>query len=152
MLLFPLDGLLDEQACHDWLLHCLHPEELSCPRGHRLPEGQRPHDRHRAPVMDYRCRQCGAVYNLFTGTLLTGVRWPCSTLVLMLRGFAQGTPTKHLAQELNADRAQMLAWRHRTQALLAERLPPLGPARCGGGGRRVVPERGREGAGAPGPR
>ena len=47
MLLFPLDGLLDEQACHDWLLNALHPAGLSCPRGHRLPEGQRPHDRHR---------------------------------------------------------------------------------------------------------
>lgn len=149
MLIFPLDGLLDEQACYDWLLTALHPAGLSCPNGHRLPDGQGPHDRHRAPVLDYRCRECGAVYNLFTGTLLRGVRWPCSTVVLMLRGFAQGTPTNHLAQELGVGRVQLLERRHRVQALLLERLSPLGPAGRDGRGRRAVPERGREGAPAP---
>ena len=45
--------------------------------------------------MDFRCRQCGTVYNLFTGTLLTGVRWPCSTIFLLrLRGFAQETASR----------------------------------------------------------
>ena len=128
MLLFPLEGLLDEQACYDWLLCALHPNGLTCPHGHPLPVDQKPQDRHRAPVMDYRCRQCGAVYNLFTHTVLKGIRWPCSTVVLMLRGFAQGTPTQHLAQELGVERAQLLCWRHRVQALLEQRLSPLGSA------------------------
>ena len=127
MLIFPLDGLLDEQACYDWLVEVLHPQDLACPHGHPLPCGQKPHDRHRAPVMDYRCRACGAVYNLFTGTLLKGIRWPCSTVILMLKGFAEGTPSKHLAQELKIDRIQLMQWRHRVQSLLMERLSPLGP-------------------------
>lgn len=126
MLIFPLDGLLDEQACYDFLLRTLHPEGLHCPNGHPLPPEQGPHDRHRSPLVDYRCAQCGAVYNLFTGTRLQGVRWPCSTIVLMLRGFAQGTPTSHLAQELAVSRAQLLKHRHRVQALLEQRLSPLG--------------------------
>jgi len=80
------------------------------------------------PVMDYRCTACGAVYNLFTGTTLAGSRWPCSTLVLMLKGFAQGTPTSHLAQELNVSRQQLLKRRHQVQALLEARFSPLGAA------------------------
>ena len=34
MLRFPLDGLLDEQACYDFLLRILHPDGLHCPHGH----------------------------------------------------------------------------------------------------------------------
>jgi transposase-like protein len=74
MLIFPIQPLLDEQACYDWLLHTLHPDGLCCPNRHPLPQGQKPHDRHRAPVMDYRCHTCGAVYNLFTDTVLKRVR------------------------------------------------------------------------------
>jgi hypothetical protein len=56
MLRFPLDGLLDEQACYDFLLHILHPDGLHCPRGHPLPADQAPHRRRRPIIPDYRCR------------------------------------------------------------------------------------------------
>ena len=69
MMVFPIDELLDEQACYDFLLRLLHPEGLRCPNGHSLPSDQAPHDRHRAPIMDYRCRECGSVFNIFTGTI-----------------------------------------------------------------------------------
>jgi transposase-like protein len=82
-------------------------------------------------VLDYRCHTCGAVYNLFTGTVFKGIRWPCSTVILMLKGFVEGTPSQHLAQELRVDRIRLMQWRHRVQALLAERLPPLGLAGSG---------------------
>lgn len=49
-MIFPIHKLLDEQACHDYLLNALFPEGLSCPQGHRLPSRQAPHDRHRAPI------------------------------------------------------------------------------------------------------
>jgi transposase-like protein len=126
MLQFPLDDLLDEQACHDFLLRVLHPDGLHCPQGHPLPADQAAHDRHRAPIMDYRCRACGAVFNLFTGTIWAKTRYPCSTIVQILRGIAQGVSTKHLAEELDLDRGQLLARRHRIQALVAEQLSPLG--------------------------
>ena len=152
MLIFPLDGLLDEQACYDFLVQSLHPEGLHCPHGHPLPQEQPAHDRHRNPVRDYRCAACGAVYNLFTGTGLKGSRWPCSTLVLMLKGFAQGTPTKHLAQELNVSRPQWLKRRHPVHALLEARFPPLGAAGPRHRSGRDVPERRREGPPAHRPR
>ena len=126
MLQFPLDDLLDEQACHDFLLRVLHPHGLHCPHGHPLPADQAAHDRHRAPILDYRCRICGAVFNLFTGTVWTKTRYPCSTIVQILRGIAQGVSTKHLAEELGLDRGHLLERRHRIQALLATQRSPLG--------------------------
>ena len=126
MLQFPLDDILDEQACHDFLLRVLHPDGLHCPQGHALPADQAAHDRHRAPILDYRCRSCGAVFNLFTGTIWTKTRYPCSTIVQILRGTAQGVSTKHLAEELGLDRGHLLERRHRIQALVAEQLFPRG--------------------------
>lgn len=72
MMRFPLSGLLDEQACHRHLLDILRPQGLCCPLGHRLRAAQAPHARARAPVVGYRCRACGAVYNLFTGGVWAG--------------------------------------------------------------------------------
>ena len=127
MMQFPLNTLLDEQACYDFLLHVLHPGGLACPHGHRLPPEQAPHDRHRAPIMDERCRRCGAVFNLFTNSLFSKTRYRCSTIVLLLRGIEQGTPTKHLADELGIDRGHLLSRRHAIQAVLARRLSPPRP-------------------------
>ena len=128
MLHFPLDDVLDEQACYDFLMRILHPDGLRCPHGHPLPTDQAAHDRHRAPILDYRCRTCGAVFNLFTDTIWTKTHYRCSTIVQILRGIAQGVPTKHLAAELGIDRGQLLDRRHRIQALVAQQLSPLRPA------------------------
>jgi transposase-like protein len=128
MLQFPLDDLLDEQACYTFLLRVLHPDGLHCPHGHALPTDQAGHDRHRAPILDYRCRTCGAVFNLFTGTIWAKSRYRCSTIVQILRGIAQGVPTKHLAEELGIDRGHLLERRHRIQGLVEQHLSPLGTA------------------------
>ena len=121
MLKFPIDDLLDEKQCYDFLVELLHPEGLFCPQGHELPADQAPHTgRERAPVVSYRCRECGAVFNVFTGTVLSGIRHDCSTIVLILRGFAQGVPTQHLADELDLDYSMLLTWRHRLQASALE--------------------------------
>jgi hypothetical protein len=45
MMQFPLNTLLDEQACYDFLLHVLHPSGLACPHGHLLPPEQAPHEK-----------------------------------------------------------------------------------------------------------
>jgi transposase-like protein len=103
----------------------LHPDGLHCPSGHPLPNQQASHDRHRAPILDYRCRSCGAVFNLFTGTVWSKSRYSSSTIVQILRGIAQGVPTKHLAEELGIDRGQLGDRRHQIQALLEQRLSPL---------------------------
>lgn len=130
MIGFPIQGLLDEQACYQYLLELLHPQGLRCPRGHGLPAGQAPHDRHRAPLLDYRCQTCGAVFNLFTGSVWSGTRYRCTTIVLILRGIAQGVPTAHLARELGIDRGHLLHRRHAMQQLLQQHFPPDAADRC----------------------
>jgi hypothetical protein len=72
--------------------------------------------RDRAPVLDYCCRDCGAVFNLFTGTLWAGTHYSCAQIVLILRGFAQGIPTLQLAAELACDYGTLLDYRHEMQA------------------------------------
>jgi len=123
MMIFPIDTLMDEQCCYAHLLDLLHPEGLNCPNGHPLPSDQAPHDRHRDPLFDYRCRVCAAVYNIFTDTIWSGSRYSCVTIVLILRGIVQGVPTKHLADELGIDRSHLLKRRHAIQKLAQERLP-----------------------------
>jgi hypothetical protein len=63
----------------------------------------------------YRCRECGAVYNLFTGTLWSGTHYDCKTIVVVLRGIAQGVSTLHLAEELDLDYSTLLDRRHQIQ-------------------------------------
>jgi len=123
MMLFPINELLDEKRCYDFLLNVLHPEGLHCPNGHPLPKDQDPHDRHREPIFDYKCNVCGAVYNLFTNTIWSGSRYSCAKIVLIIRDIIQGVPTKHIAEELGIDRAHVLELRHEIQKLAMERLP-----------------------------
>jgi transposase-like protein len=111
---FPITGLMDERACYDWLVDLLHPGGLACPRCggadtwvHRFV---------RDPVLDYRCKGCGAVYNAFTGTDWHKTHFRPSQIVSTLRGFAQGRSTAGLARELGCSRGHLLGRRHRMQA------------------------------------
>lgn len=124
MMQFPITDLLEEQECYNYLLHTLHPDDLKCARcGHPLPPDQAPHDRSRDPIFDYRCCKCGAVFHLFTGTIWSGTHYDCKTIVLVMRGFAQGVPTLHLAQELKLDYETLLQRRHQVQRLALENRP-----------------------------
>ena len=111
---FPITELMDAEACYAKLRHWLHPDGLACPRcGAR--DGLGIHRRHRAPLLDYRCKSCHRAFNAFTGTALQGSRRPVVELMLILRGFAQGVPTAQLARELGCDRKELLTLRHRLQ-------------------------------------
>lgn len=123
MIQFPITNLLGQQECYDFLMEILHPDGLKCPCGHLLPPNQAPHDRSRDPIFDYRCRKCGKVFNIFTGTVWSGTHYTCRLVVLVMRGFTQGTPTLHLAQELNLDRGTLLERRRRIQQLALEHKP-----------------------------
>lgn len=120
---FPLTDLLDEQESYNFLLKTLHPAGLKCKRGHILPSGQEPHDRSRGPIYDYRCRGCGNVFNIFSHTAWEGTQYDCPTIVLVMRGFAQGTPTLQLAEELALDYGTLLGRRHKIQQLALAHKP-----------------------------
>jgi len=75
MMAFSITELLDEQACYEFLVSVLHPTGLQCPASHRVAAGQAPHMSDRAPVVDYRCRRCGKVFNVFTNAKCTVIPW-----------------------------------------------------------------------------
>jgi transposase-like protein len=120
---FPLLNLLDENACYHKLVALLHPQGLACPCCHSR-EGLGVHRRHRDPVLDYQCSQCGRVFNAHTGTILHRSRWRPSEILLFLRGIAQGVSTAQLARELGWQRPHLLRWRHKLQGLAQQALEP----------------------------
>jgi len=111
---FSLIDYLDEDACYTQLVALFHPDGLACPRcGVRQHLGI--HRRHRAPVVDFQCGECGRVFNVFTGTALQGTHRPPSQVLMILHGITQGTPTAKMARELGCDRKELLTLRHRLQ-------------------------------------
>jgi transposase-like protein len=116
MLIFPIADFYDEQKCYDYLMELLHPEGLHCPKGHPLPSDQAPHKSQRRPsIVDYQCRCCGKVFNLFTGTIWSGSAYKCSTIVRILQGISEGISTRHLSQELGLHYGTLLNRRHQLQ-------------------------------------
>jgi transposase-like protein len=115
MMIFPIKDLLSEQECYQFLLRVLHPNGLSCPCGRTIEDSQRPHTSDRAPIVEYKCRSCGKVFNVFTGTMWSKSYYDCRTITLLIRGFTQGVPSLHLAKELGLDYEAVLNRRHRWQ-------------------------------------
>jgi transposase-like protein len=117
---FPITDLMGPAACYHRLLELLHPDGLSCPRCGAGRDRYTVHRRRAgSPVVDYRCTGCRRVFNLFTGTAWQGTRRTPVQILLILRGFAQGTTTARLARELNASRRHLLELRHQVQARAA---------------------------------
>lgn len=118
MIDFPLDDVLDEQACLDWLERHLHPEGLACPH---CQSHQRRLARQNRYFPAYTCLECGTYYSLYTGTIFEKTRQPARTLVMLLRGVAKGESTARLARELNLSRMQAHTLRRRIQENLFTR-------------------------------
>lgn len=120
MIDFPLDGLLDEQACLRWLESHLHPAGLRCPRcggAEWRPAKQGGH------FPAFRCKGCDRYYTALSGTIFAKTRQPPSKIVLLLRGVAKGEPTARLSREMGICRKQAHTLRHRVQDNLYEALP-----------------------------
>jgi transposase-like protein len=117
---FPIDELVDDSICTQWLERHLHPDGLLCPHcGH----SERRLCRAQGHFPAYRCRACEGYYTLLTGTLFANTRQRPATLVLLLRGMAKGAPTARLARELGLSRQQLHTLRPRMQANLNETAP-----------------------------
>ena len=125
MMLFPITQLMDEQKCYDHLLEILHPHGLKCPGCHASLDTVKVHRKDRAPLLYYRC-SCNRVFNAFTGTIWQGTHCPCSTVIRILQGVAQGVSTSHLAKELEIDYSCLLQRRHKLQQNVAD-APSAGP-------------------------
>jgi transposase-like protein len=123
---FPIVDLMDQEGCRQKLFDLLHPEGFACPRCHAR-DGLNIH-RHRAetPVLDYRCKGCHRVFNMYTNTPWQGTHLSPAQILLILRGIAQGVPSAKLAREVGISRQHMLRLRHEIQGrtlAAADRTP-----------------------------
>ena len=123
---FPILELLNADACYQFLVDTLHPDGLHCPTC-RQADALSIHHRRHQPVLDYRCRHCGSVFNAYTDTPFQKTHRSPPQLVLILRGICQGTPTAQLARELACDRKHLLALRHKLQGLALQAAERTGP-------------------------
>jgi hypothetical protein len=110
----PLNDLMDEIACYDFLVGLLHPGPLGCPRCGES-EGMKVHRPDRAPILIDRRTGGRRIFNAFTGTALQGTQRRPVELVLILRGIAQRVSISQLARELGCNRPELLEFRHRLQ-------------------------------------
>src|ERR671914_719277 len=120
MIDFPIAELMDDDTCTDWLERHLHPEGLKCPH---CGSAERRLFRAQGHFPAYRCRACEGYYTLLTGTVFEKTRQRPATLVLLLRGIANGEPTARLARELGLSRKQLHTLRQRIQANLNDTMP-----------------------------
>ena len=109
---FPIIELLDREQSERWLLEHFHPEGLKCPRcgagvDHSLPFRLTK----RSGLQVYRCRDCQAIYNLYTGTVFARRHLRPQQAVLLIRGVLKGEPSKVLAAELEMDYISVLQLR-----------------------------------------
>jgi transposase-like protein len=93
---------------------------LCCPR---CQSQRRRIGRSNAHYKSWRCNDCGKYYSLYTGTVFAKTRQPASTLVLLLRGVAQGETSERLARELGLSSTWILELRHRLMEQLQKSAP-----------------------------
>ena len=119
MIDFPIDELLDEEACLHWLGQYLHPDGFRCPH---CQSSARRFAQQNSLWSAWRCKACDHYYTVLSGTIFEKTRQPPSKLVLLLRGVAKGEPTAPLARELKVGRRRIHHLRQQLQCnLLAAR-------------------------------
>jgi transposase-like protein len=120
MIDFPITDLLDDELSLAWLERYLHPTGLCCPRCGKTPRRIARRNKH---YPSYRCLACDGYYSLFSTTIFEKTRQSPSTIILLLRGVAQGETTSRLQRELSMSYQQLLTLRERIQQNLAKKLP-----------------------------
>lgn len=107
---YAIDNLLDEEKCCTHLVAYFHGGKLCC----SSCGGSNYHVHHhrRKPVLQYKCNDCAAFFNIFTGTAFQGTHWKCSKIVMVLRGFIKGDSTLSMSKEMGLGYRNLLYLRH----------------------------------------
>src|SRR6266487_1575425 len=104
-----------------WLEQHLHPTGLLCPR---CQSSERRLFRQHLFFPTYRCRLCQRTYTILIGSVFAKTRQPPATIVMLLRGIAEGESTARLSRELDFDRKRLGKLRQQIQTNLYDTLPP----------------------------
>jgi transposase-like protein len=127
-MIFPITELVDEAESRQWLARYFHPQGLCCPRCQTGVEQARVFRCSKRGLVDYRCKACARVYNLYTGTVFAGCGLSASQAVLLVQGVCKGERSAPLAEELGVCRSTVHLLRQKLQAngyrLLAESTLP----------------------------
>ena len=114
---FPITELLDHENSAAWILKHFPPKGLKCPKCKRGVEQSRKFRRTQTSELEvHRCKHCGTIYNLYTGTVFQGSQWTSMRVVLLMRGICKGETTRKLAAELQLNHKTVLTIRYRVQA------------------------------------
>jgi transposase-like protein len=127
-MIFPITELVDDTESSRWIAHYCHPQGFGCPHCKTGVEQARVFRRSKRGLVDYRCKDCDRVYNLYTGTVFAGCGLSARQAVLLLRGVCKGEGSATLAEELGVCRSTVHLLRQKLQAngyaLLAEGALP----------------------------
>ena len=104
MIDFPINELLDEERCRQWLEVHFHPNGLRCPN---CQSERRRNFRQLRHFQAYRCLDCTRYYTLLSGTIFEKSQQAPSTLVMLIRGIAKGESSSQMSRELNLSRKQV---------------------------------------------
>jgi transposase-like protein len=115
-MLFPISTLMSQEESIAWLTQHFHPEGIRCPSCHAASTQARLFRTTRRGLVDWRCKICQRVYNLYSGTVFEGSSWSPVMAVLLLRGICKGESSKALAAELGVSRTTVILMRQRIQA------------------------------------
>jgi transposase-like protein len=115
-MLFPITELLDENASERWIARYFHSPGFGCPQCKAGIEQARVFRHSKRGLVDYRCKVCTQVYNLYTGTVFAGCQLSASQVVLLLRGVCKGESSASLAEELGVCRSTVHLLRQKVQA------------------------------------
>jgi transposase-like protein len=117
MIDFPIDDLMDEEACLNWLERHLHPDGVKCPK---CGASQRRIAQQNGCWPAWRCKAGDHYYTLLSKTVFEKTRQPPSKVVLLLRGIAKGESTARLSRELGIGCVRVNELRQQIQRHLLE--------------------------------
>lgn len=103
----------DERQSMEWVERYLHPRGLRCPGCDATTKHAREFRARKRGGVDYRCRRCQSVYNLYTSTIFSGSNLEPRRVLLLLRGIYRGEPATVLAESLSLSRQCVQRWRKR---------------------------------------
>jgi hypothetical protein len=114
---FPIQNLLNQKECEEWILAHFHPAGLKCPGCQADVSQSHPF---RQPVKSQlqvvRCNQCQTVYNLYSRTVFQQRHLTPQQVVLLLRGIVKGETSQSLADELGLNYGTVLELSRAIQA------------------------------------
>src|ERR1700755_1838001 len=110
-MIFPITELLDERESMAWVEKNFYPQGLRCSGCGAAVDRARAFRTRKRGLVDYRCRDCQHVYNLYTGTLFAGSNLSPQRVVLLVRGVCKGDPATVLAEELGVSWRCVARWR-----------------------------------------